>query len=308
MQKNIHVIINPASGNNEPILNTLNEVWHAHDVRWQVSITQQLGDGARFAREAIENGAELIVAYGGDGTLRDVASGMIGHDVPLAILPGGTGNALADDLGIPPGLAEAAALVIADAPHERAMDVGQVGEAYFLLRVGTGLIADYSSQISREMKDRWGVLAYYIGALNVLSDIKSQPYVLTLDGEQIETEGITCVVMNTSVAGGNGGLRLSPRVKVDDGLLDVFMLTGQWRALLDVARSMADMNMEAPDAALKHWQAREIRIHKPDALALYADGESMPSAETPITLRVLPGALRIRVPQPTNTADNSAQG
>lgn len=75
--QHIHVIINPASGRNEPILNTLNTVWQPHDLNWQVSITHKLGDGARYARQAIESGAELIVAYGGDGTVRDVASGMI---------------------------------------------------------------------------------------------------------------------------------------------------------------------------------------------------------------------------------------
>src|SRR5690606_33636656 len=96
--KHIQVIINPAAGNNEPILNTLNDVFSQYDVFWDVSLTHKAGDGEQLARQAVENGADLVGAYGGDGTVGEVARGLIGSEVPLAVLPGGTGNSLAVSL------------------------------------------------------------------------------------------------------------------------------------------------------------------------------------------------------------------
>jgi diacylglycerol kinase (ATP) len=298
--QHIHVIINPASGRNEPILNTLNTVWQPHDLNWQVSITHKLGDGARYARQAIESGAELIVAYGGDGTVRDVASGMIDQSVPLALLPGGTGNALVDELGIPAQLEAAARLVVAEEAQYRAVDVGRVGEGYFLLRVGTGLMADYSSQISREMKNNWGVLAYYVGAFRVLRNLETYTYTMQLDGQTVEADGVACLVMNTSAAGGSSGFRLSSQVQIDDGLLDVYVLTGRLQAILDVARTVADVQPGQQTEALKHWQAKHITIDGPNNMQIYADGENMPTASTPVEMQVMPGVLRVLVPNPDN--------
>ena len=106
--QNVVVIINPASGKQEPVLNTLNDVFRQHDLPWSIRITHQFGDAARFAREAVASGADLVVGYGGDGTQMEVANGLKGSAVPLGILPGGTGNAMAFELNIPRDLRQAA--------------------------------------------------------------------------------------------------------------------------------------------------------------------------------------------------------
>ena len=97
----VHVVINPASGQNQPILNVLNDVFHSAGVKWDVSLTHQAGDAARQAREAAASGVDLVAAYGGDGTQMEVANGLMGTGVPQAILAGGTGNAIAHELGLP---------------------------------------------------------------------------------------------------------------------------------------------------------------------------------------------------------------
>ncbi|MCK4897328.1 MAG: acylglycerol kinase family protein, partial [Anaerolineales bacterium] len=97
----IHVIINPAAGQDEPILNTLNRVFHKYGVDWEVSITHRFGDAMRFAKQAVADGVELVVGYGGDGTQLEVLNGIMGSDTPMAILPGGTGNAMTFELNIP---------------------------------------------------------------------------------------------------------------------------------------------------------------------------------------------------------------
>src|SRR5512138_292830 len=110
--KKIHVVINPASGQNQPILNVLNDVFHAAGVEWNVSITHKGGDATRQAREAAASGVDLVAAYGGDGTQMEVANGLLGTGVPQAILAGGTGNAMAHELGVSLKLREAAELIV----------------------------------------------------------------------------------------------------------------------------------------------------------------------------------------------------
>ncbi len=108
--KYIHVVINPASGQPEPVLSTLNSVFYPAGIKWDVSITAASGDAKRFAEEAVARGADLVAAYGGDGTQMEVAQGLRGSDVPMVILPGGTANLLSVELGIPKELAQAAQL------------------------------------------------------------------------------------------------------------------------------------------------------------------------------------------------------
>ena len=100
-RKSIRVILNPAVGKGNPVLKTFNKVFLDAGYEWDIALTQGSGDGRKLAQQAIAEGVDVIVAYGGDGTLMDVASGMIGSQVPLGILPGGTGNVLSIELGIP---------------------------------------------------------------------------------------------------------------------------------------------------------------------------------------------------------------
>ena len=103
----IHVVINPASGKDEPILNTINDVFHQHGVDWEVSVTKKYGDATEQAKAAIAAGADLVVGYGGDGTQHEIANAVMsaaaetGRSVPMGILPGGTGNGFAREMDAP---------------------------------------------------------------------------------------------------------------------------------------------------------------------------------------------------------------
>ena len=123
----VHVVINPAAGQDEPILNVLNDVFHTARVNWEISLTHKSGDATRFAAEAAASGVDLVAAYGGDGTQMEVANGLLGTGVPQAILPGGTGNAMAHDLGISLKLREAAALIVSS-DQRRAIDLAKIGD------------------------------------------------------------------------------------------------------------------------------------------------------------------------------------
>ncbi|NJN54481.1 MAG: acylglycerol kinase family protein [Anaerolineae bacterium] len=89
--KKIHVVINPAAGKDEPILNVLNDVFHQFNIDWTVSITKKYGDATTQAREAAANGADIVAGYGGDGTQHEIANGILGTNAIMGVLPGGTG-------------------------------------------------------------------------------------------------------------------------------------------------------------------------------------------------------------------------
>lgn len=292
MGKRIHVIINPAAGQPEPILHVLNDVFRPAGVQWDVSITHEYGDATRQARQAAEGGADIVVAYGGDGTVMEVVNGLIGTEVPLGILPGGTGNVLSIELEIPQTSEEAAQLLVSDEAQIRMVDVGQSGEKHFLLRAFVGFDARRIELTTRDLRDRYGKMAYLVAALKAIPETEAMGYQLTLDGEEVECEGFTCIVENAGNMG-VAGLSLVPNVSISDGLLDVIVMHGlDPLSLASALGSIADRPLDAD--RLHHWQAREITIATDPPQAVIGDGEAW--GETPITVKVLPGAARVVVP------------
>ena len=128
MATRIHIVINLGSGKPKPILHTLNAVFRPRDIDWEISLTRKSGDAERFARQAAENGADIVAAYGGDGTVMEVARGLMGLETPLAIFPGGTANLMAVELGIPKDLSKAAGLAVDEHSVIHSIDVAGLGQ------------------------------------------------------------------------------------------------------------------------------------------------------------------------------------
>ena len=175
--KKIHVIINPSAGKDDAILNKLNRVFNKYGVDWEINITRKFGDATRFARQAVADGFDLVAGYGGDGTQMEVADGLMGSDIPMAILPGGTGNAMSFELGIPHDLEQAAEL-ICQSRNQRKIDVVKIGDQHFMLRLYTGI--EESEKTKREDKDRLGNLAYVKDALKELEHLPHANYSICL--------------------------------------------------------------------------------------------------------------------------------
>lgn len=299
----VRVIVNPSAGQDEPILNTLNTTFRAAGVDWDILITKEAGDGRRLTEEALAAGADVIAAYGGDGTVMEVASVLAGTHIPLAILPGGTANVIAAELGVPPDLAGALALINHEAAVIQAMDVGQVGEYRFLTRIGMGLEVAVIEETDREAKSRLGWLAYALTLLQKLTDPPVARYRLLIDGREIEAEGLMCVVANSGTFSPNTGvagrpLSLGPEVSVNDGLLDVVVIRrSNLASLLSVAASLVAGNDKAEP--LERWPAREVTVMSDPPQGVQCDGEII--GMTPVTARVAPQALRVIVPPPVPT-------
>lgn len=281
----IQVIINPAAGRNEQILNTLNSVFQPYGIDWQVSITQKAGDATRLAQEAVAAGVDVVAGYGGDGTLMEVANGLLGSGRPLGVLPGGTGNSIAREMRIPLNLAEAAE-VLCQASTIRQIDVGQIDNRHFLLHAYTGL--DPSQIASREAKNTLGLLAYLLPTLRVLTESQLARYWLTIDGQEIETEGVICVLVNALGVGVD--LPFAKDVSPDDGLLDLILIKK------DMPGAVSSLlNLKITEELVQYWQGREFTIRCEPAMDVWIDGEA--GGNTPFTAVVAPEPLHIIVPE-----------
>jgi len=301
------------------VLATLNRAFLAANVDWDVSVTRPQVPVQDIIAPALEKGIDALAVYGGDGTVVEVAAALVGHDVPLAVLPGGTSNALAVSLGIPLALSKSVGLLVGtEEARVRCVDLGEANGGCFLVAVGVGIPGAWAASTAREQKLRFGTLAYLANALQAL--VKAQPsrYSLMLDGTEVVSSGVTCIIANSG-SFGLPGMNLAPTIHMDDGLLDVIIIRDT-----DVTSivSLAATALQRDEAAaprprrttdgiefddgpsrraalatpLQYWQAREIYLAADPPQAAQADGEVLPDG--PIIATVVPRAVRIVVPAP----------
>lgn len=302
--ESVHVIVNPAPSRRIPLLAILNQAFRDAGIHWDISITHGTGDGSELARKAVEAGASVVAVYGGDGTVMEVAAGLVGTDIPLLILGGGTGNLVASELRLPTHLERACDLVCRERFLTRRIDVGMMGEHPFLLRIGCGIEVGVVQETSRELKDQIGKLAYVWSGIKRLQEIPEAEYEIILDGkEAIRANGVACVVANAGTVG-VGRLTLSRSVDVNDGRLDVFFLKkANIEAIAQIATKLTGLDRflreEEPalDAskAVTHWTVETVEIRTNPVLDIQVDGDIV--AKTPQLIRVLPAALRVVVPE-----------
>lgn len=288
----VKIIINPGAGQPQPVLSILNDTLGKAGFDWDVAITHKSGDGLSAAKKAANDDYDLVCSYGGDGTVSEVAAGLCGGDTPMGVLPGGTGNGLADDLGIPNDLAEAAALIASQDYDLSEVDVGKAGDTLFVLRVTMGFETSVVEDATRELKDRYGWLAYAFAGLKTLTDPPKAKYRAEVDGTSYEAEGLACIVAN-SASTGVMGMSLSDKVDVSDGLLDVII--AESTDLATLAESAADAVGGTEPRSFCRWRGKTIRIESTPLQSVLIDGED--GGRTPVEVSILPGALRIAVPR-----------
>lgn len=285
------IIINPAAGQKAAVLKELNRIFRPAGIRWTVEVTLEEGDAYQHAEKFVAQGAEIIAVYGGDGTISEVATAIAGTESALAILPGGTGNVLTYEFQIPRKLIQAAELLTSDY-QIRVYDLGQIGKRKFLLRVGVGFESLVIEKSHRELKDRFGLLAYGIAGLQALKDAHQMHYRLNLDGTQIEMDGLACTIANSGHLG-LPGLSLSPTVNMEDGLLDVIVLRK-----VDIEKIISSL-LKSPIKGhvlegFQHWQVKKARIDVTPPQSVQLDGDIIGSS--PIEVECNPQCLKVVVP------------
>lgn len=253
--------------------------------------------GAGQARTALDSGADVVMACGGDGTVRSVAQVLAGTGVAMALLPTGTGNLLARTLGSPMELVPAVRTALTG--DDRKVDVGWVRvdgapeERAFMVMAGTGFDATIMEATPEALKVRVGPLAYVISGLRAMRGRRTKVSLTIDDGPVLRRRTRTVLVGNSGTL--LGGLVLMPMATVDDGLLDIVNIAPKglagWVAVLLRVLTRRRHGHER----VEHWQARSIVIVADAPQPSQIDGDPIGDIAE-LSIRVEQGALVVRVP------------
>jgi diacylglycerol kinase (ATP) len=290
----VAVIINPISGaagrRDTPEIRrrTAERVLGGLGVTPDIHVTAHAGHASILARAAIESGAAVVCAWGGDGTLNEVASTLTFGRVPLVLVPAGSGNGLARELGVPRDPERA--LAVAVHGSDRVLDAGTIDGRFFFNMAGVGFDALIAQRFAVAQGPR-GFGPYLAIAARQLWTYHAASYEIEIDG-QCTRERAMMIVLANSRQYGNGAI-IAPGAKPDDGALDLIVVRAQsivgamcrvprlFNGTLDTCRAVSMRRFEA------------LTITGPGPLAYHVDGEPV-DGPARLDVRVRPGALQVR--------------
>lgn len=216
----IHFIVNPISGKGKHNLTAsyIKTFFPAEEYEVVVHLTQRKRHAIELTKLALDQGAAIIVACGGDGTIHEVATELVGKSVLFGVVPVGSGNGLASNLSIPKDIEKALQLIRKQ--KVIAMDVGALNGAYFFSNMGFGIDATIIEQYEKSGKRKLG--AYIRAALNSAQQYKAKQMRVTYNGKTKEVNPLLLFISNSNEMGYN--MSLTPQASLTDGLLDYLMV------------------------------------------------------------------------------------
>jgi diacylglycerol kinase (ATP) len=267
------------------------------DARCRVVMSQSPEEAVRHVSQFCQSGGEVVVVAGGDGSVHAVLPALVNSPTALALLPVGTSNVLARELGYPLGRkAVSGCLQALQTGTLRRMDVGIVHGIPFVLMASTGFDAYVLPRVSEEMKKRWGVFAFIWTGLRELRHYQPTRYRVIGQAGEEELEAVMLVVSNTSRYG--WFTQIAPSARTDDGELDIVWLPADagwrqkiWRVLWDVSLGRAE---RCP--YLRFARAESVRVEASSVQYVQCDGELV--GQTPMEVHVLPRVLHVIAASP----------
>ncbi|MBL1179457.1 YegS/Rv2252/BmrU family lipid kinase, partial [Pantanalinema sp. GBBB05] len=252
-----------------------------------------------MVKTAIADGADIIIASGGDGTVSTIAGALVRTGIPLGIIPRGTANAFAVALGIPRFQTIRAACQAILAGHTRTVDAAQCNGIPMVLLAGVGYEAETVERASREMKTQWGAMAYIMAGWQLLDEQTLFDTTLETEEGVLQFQAAAITIANaappTSVLAQGGG-----EVILDDGLLDVTVATAETK--LQAVTTMLSMLGAAlvksgpQQQNVIHGRTKRITVKTEPPQKVVVDGEII--GTTPIEVECIPGGLTVLVPNP----------
>ena len=285
-----------AGGQPGPLRRRIGGAMAAHGVAFDIVETKTEEEGLRVVRRAVDLGYKAVVAAGGDGTIALALRGTARTEIPVAILPFGTGNQLALNFGIPNSLEDAVRVAVEG--KVEAIDLGLFEGAHFALIAGAGLDAEVMASATAELKSKIGILAYFYSGIKHVIASKSAKYVIHADDQVVEVEAAMVLLANAGLIGAGSlpmEVMVAPRTDLQDGLLDIAVFAP--RHLPDMAGILWRMATRrfAGDDRMFFLQARKVRIETDPPVAIQVDGQVR--GETPLEVEIDPLAGRILVPR-----------
>ena len=295
----VAVVFNPATGGGETAgrkRDTQEALEGAGvEVLWLETTREDPGQG--LTAKAVAEGVDLVMAQGGDGTVMACVTGLAGTEVPLAVLPGGTGNLLATNFDIPSELDEAVEVAI-EGDRVR-LDVAAMDDDRFVVMGGIGFDAAMLRDADPRLKETLGAVAYVLSGFKHLRRRVTRFQLRLDDQPPIERTGQGVLIGNLGRL--QGGLPVMPDARPDDGLLDVAVL--QTRTVLDwlalAARVL--LRRRRKDPQLELFQARRVEIHCDTPQPVERDGDPA-DARDHLVVEVVPRALTLCVPPSKGSA------
>lgn len=294
--KGIFFILNPAAGRSDPeaLREAILQRGESSGFSFEIHTTAEDDNLKSVVKQAIEKGASLVVAIGGDGTVSGVANGLVNENVPLGIVPTGTGNVLAREFNIPLD-PEKALDLITSSKNTCAIDLMQVGEAYYLLNVGIGITSMTIRSTQRDSKRRFGILAYLWSGVKHLLGFQPTRFQLKIDDRSVSTRASEIMITNSSLFGMEP-FHWDTDIEPDDGKIDLCIVRA--RNLVDYLRvgwgMLPGQRDHRPNVHCLTIQ-QGLRLESSPSLPIQADGEII--GRTPLELKVRSQALRILVPE-----------
>jgi len=263
----------------------------ARGVDAEVFVTERGGHARELAQAAMARGVSLCIAWGGDGTINEVASALAFSPVALAVIPSGSGNGLARELTIP--LQPADAFDVALKGREHLIDAGEINGRLFFNVAGLGFDAHVAHKFAEQGHARRGFARYITIALRELFGFEADHYVITANGTRVETRALLIAIANSRQYG--NGATIAPRARIDDGVLDVVVVGDRspWTALVQIPALFSGKADRLPGVTVISAAEVDIRASRP--VVYHVDGEPAPSGKA-LQAKVHPGALHIRVP------------
>lgn len=260
-----------------------------HSVRARV--TWEPGDGTALAREAVDAGVDTVVACGGDGTVNEVVNGLEGTRVALGIIPAGTANDFARQVGIPDDPNAAMDVVLRRKPV--VIDTAAMNDRRFLNVASGGVGAEATAETPSDAKASLGPVAYFISGLRKLAGLEAKRALFEAPGFRIEEEFLLFAVGNARATG--GGTLVTPRASVRDGLLDVCIVGALTRGEFAKLALRVKRGEHLASEGVRYLQVPWFRITSAEPVMVNVDGE--PTELRQAHFEVRPRDLLVHVPR-----------